>query len=65
MTVELCPKKTDICSVEFQALYEGNFLSSWLLEDVEGDEKREREDEQRSQRRGELRWEERGGGREG
>ena len=44
MTEELCPKKTDICSVEFQALYKGNFLSSWLLEDVEGEEKkRERE----------------------
>ena len=40
MTEELCPKKTDICSIEFQALYEGNFLSSWLLEDVEGEEKK-------------------------
>ena len=46
------PKKTDISSVKFHALYEGNYLSSWLLDDVEGEEK-ERDDEQGSQRRGE------------
>ena len=36
-TKEPCPEKTGLLR-EYQATHEGNFLSSWLREDVEGEE---------------------------
>ena len=37
-TEELCPEKTDTCSANTKPGTKKTFLSSWLLEDLEGEE---------------------------